>query len=70
MNVTKIKELSKQCCALTTFKDRCTWADADFAVGSCYLSSDASARINSGIRGVVKAEIEKLQTEITKAVGV
>ena len=70
MNVTKIQKLSKQCCALQTFKDRCTWNEADFAVGACLLDSDSSARINSGIREVVRIEIEKIQAEITKAVGV
>ena len=70
MNTTLIQKLSKQCCALQTFKDRCTWNSADFTVGGdCHLDSDASARINSGIRDVVKAEIIKLQTEIKDAVG-
>ena len=70
MNVTKIKEISEQCCALQTFKDRCTWNSADFAVGDYLLPCDASARINAGIRAVVGREIEKLQAEIVKAVGV
>ncbi len=70
MNVSKIQELSKQCCALQTFKDRCTWNDADFTVGTCRLSSDATARIKPGVLGVVGVEIKKLQAEITKAVGI
>ncbi len=70
MNVSKIQELSKQCCALQTFKDRCTWNMANFTVGDYSLPIDASARINTGIRAVVEAEIEKLRNEITEAVGV
>ena len=70
MNVSKIQKLSKQCCALQTFKDRCTWALADFSVGDCTLDEDTSRRVNSGIQEAIKAEIEELQTEITKAVGV
>lgn len=70
MNISKIQELSKQCCALVKFKDRCTWNEANFTVGDFLLSGDASARINTGIRAVVGAEIEKLQNEITEAVGV
>lgn len=70
MNVSKIQKLSRECCALQTFINRCTWSDADFAVGDCLLDSDTSARINPSIRGVVKAEIKKIQIEITEAVGV
>ena len=70
MNVSKIQKLSKECYDLETFKDRCTWACADFSVGDCHLDEDTSRRINSSIQEVIKAEIEKLQTEITKAVGV
>lgn len=70
MNVAKIQKLSKQCCDLQTFKDRCTWNDVDFTVGTCRLNSDASARIKPGILEVVRVEIEKLRAEITKAVGV
>ncbi len=70
MNVSKIKELSKQCCALRTFLDRCTWNEADFTVGNCGLDEFSSARINCGIREVVRKEIQKLETEIKEAVGV
>lgn len=70
MNASKIQKLSKQCCDLKTFKDRCTWNAADFAVGECLLDSDTSKLINFGIREVIGAEIERLQTEIIKAVGV
>ena len=34
MNMTKIQKLSGQCCALQSFKDRCTWDDAGFSVGA------------------------------------
>lgn len=70
MNVSKIQKLSKQCCALTTFKDRCTWADADFSVGDCLLDSDTSARINLDIRTAVAVEIGRLEKEIKEAIGV
>lgn len=70
MNVEKIKKLSTLCYELQAFKDRCTWASADFTVGDYLLSSAASTRINSAIGVIVKAEIIKLQTEIKEAVGV
>ncbi len=70
MNVEKIKILSDQCCALIYFRDRCAWEEADFTVGDCSLGDAASRRVNSSIQGVIKAEIEKIQTEIKKAVGV
>ena len=69
MNVSKIQKLSKQCCALQTFKDRCSWNDADISVGSCNLDSGTSNLINSGIREVVQEEIMKLRAEIKQAVG-
>ena len=68
MNVKKIQELSKQCCALEIFKDRCTWNEANFAVREYLLDDAASARIKTGIRAVVEAAIEKLQAEIIKVV--
>ncbi len=70
MNVSKIQGLSKQCCALEIFKDRCTWDEVDFSVGSCLLPCDVSALIKTGIQGIVEAEIEKLQAEIIKVIEV
>lgn len=66
MNTSKIQTLSKQCCALQTFKDRCTWNDANFSVGDCLLDADTSKLINLGIREVVKEHIRQLTREIKK----
>ena len=70
MNAAKIKKLSKQCCDLQTFKDRCTWADSDFSVGDCVLDTDTSQLIDMGIRAIVQKQIEslkeKIKTEATK----
>lgn len=68
MNTAKIQKLSKQCCALQTFRDRCTWADADFSVGStnCSLDQETSALINTEVRITCDKHIKLLQ-EIIKA---